>query len=175
MNGSPLVESMKEDYFSEAYEAFFKAVDRIDLSKVKDENWKVVGYADFYLKNVKSKFRKRVIDESKVRPIDENSQREEKASTFDNDIEEKYQEEEGYKENPEYKALQKIEAEKILKIIEKCKPHWNDRKKYIIEGLLAGKTKPQIAKELGIRSGLVTNSFESIKREINRELVMQAH
>ena len=69
MNNSDLVLSIEDEYFEEAREAFFTAIQKVDLNKIENDNWKLVGMVNWYLLNVKTKLRKEILNKAKVKSL----------------------------------------------------------------------------------------------------------
>ncbi len=61
LNSSALVQDVKEDFYSESYVSFSRALAAIDITKIRDENWKFLGYLGFYLSNQRNTFAKKII------------------------------------------------------------------------------------------------------------------
>lgn len=61
LNGSQLVQDVKDDFYSESYLSFTRALDAVDLAKIQNDNWKFLGYFGFYLSNQRNTFAKRLI------------------------------------------------------------------------------------------------------------------
>jgi hypothetical protein len=61
LNASHLVQDVKDDFYSESYVSFTKALNAIDVSKILNNNWKFLGYFGFYLSNQRKTFAKKII------------------------------------------------------------------------------------------------------------------
>jgi hypothetical protein len=61
LNASYLVQDIKEDFYSESYVSFSKALAAINLEKIQNNKWKFLGYFGFYLSNQRNTFAKRII------------------------------------------------------------------------------------------------------------------
>jgi len=66
LNDSYLVQDIKDDFYSESYVSFSKALAAVSLDKIKDEKWKFLGYLGFYLSNQRNAFAKRLIKKYNV-------------------------------------------------------------------------------------------------------------
>ena len=152
LNNTGYVESAKEDYYDEAYEALFKAITKVDLNKVQDENFKILQLASWYITNVRTKIRKKVLKQhSKNRgPITAEYRDDEDSTTIDYDIEKEYNESEGYKTDPIYSYELKEGEENCKNAIEKCMNKWTDEQKRIYEYLENGKNKTEISQMMGV-------------------------
>ena len=59
LHSSDLIMSVKDDFYEEAQEVFMTVLSKVDPVKINaDEKWKFVGYFDFYLRNLRTKFHK---------------------------------------------------------------------------------------------------------------------
>ena len=98
--GQGIVETVKDEYYSAAYEAFFKAVSEIKLEKIRDDNWKLVQYSSFYLRNVKNKLAKQIVKNTNVRStqnlVSMGFEEENSENRMDNETEEAYYNQEGF-------------------------------------------------------------------------------
>lgn len=61
LNSSYLVQDIKDDFYSESYVSFSKALAAVDVTKIQNNNWKFLGYFGFYLSNQRNTFAKRII------------------------------------------------------------------------------------------------------------------
>lgn len=172
--GQGIVETLKDEYYSEAYEAFHKAVTKIDLNEIRDDNWKLVQYSSFYLRNVKTKLSKQIIKNINVRStqnlqslgLEEDSQE----NRMDRETEMAYYENEGYKNNPEYICIRRSEEKICRDALNASYSNWNDLKRKIYKGLISNKSKAEIARELGINNSRLYNNINSMKEELKKNL-----
>ena len=103
LNGSSYVMSMESEYYSEAYEAFYNAIQKVDLNKIENDKWKLVGMSNWYLTNVRTKMINDIIKKAKVKSITHmHDVNEDETSAIDPDVEKAYWETEGYKNDPLY-------------------------------------------------------------------------
>ncbi len=61
LNGSHQVQDVKDDFYSESYVSFSRALAAIDITKIKNNKWKFLGYFGFYLSNQRNTFAKKII------------------------------------------------------------------------------------------------------------------
>jgi hypothetical protein len=66
LNASHLVQDVKDDFYSESYVSFTKALNAIDITKIQNNNWKFLGYFGFYLSNQRKTFAKHIIQKYHV-------------------------------------------------------------------------------------------------------------
>lgn len=163
----------KEDFYSLANEAFFKAVERADESKFQD-NFKFVQMLSWLVGNARINLSKEIFKrESPLVPIEcEDKDSDEKTNTNPK-IEYEYYSIEGYKDEPSY-VFEKREEERILTVsIENCRKKWTVRKKEVYSLYEKGKSRAEISKELNISPNEVKSAISVIKSEIKRELTKQ--
>jgi len=55
---------VKDDFMADTYEVFLKALEAVDLSKVKNDKWLFLGWYGFYLKNLRQKYMNEIIKQS---------------------------------------------------------------------------------------------------------------
>jgi len=137
MNDIDLVKSMKEDFYDEAYEAFFIAIQKTDVSKIENDKWKFVGMLNWYLTNVRKKLRRIMKKESVVKHMHNMSCEEnENSNEIDVDVEEAYQINDGYKNDPAYQYELSESENNCKKSIENCLKLWTEKERIIYKLLL---------------------------------------
>lgn len=169
--GQGVVETLKDEYYSAAYEAFFKAVSEIKLEKIRDDNWKLVQYSSFYLRNVKNNLAKQVIKNSITRSTQNLADEE---NSFENKMDAEtemfYYNEEGYKTNPEYTYIYNSEENLCNKVLDDSFKNWTPLKREIYRLLLKGMSKPEISKKLGIPLLKVYNNISGMKKDFKANM-----
>lgn len=162
----------KEDYFDMAYEAFFIAIQKIDLSKIENDNWKFVGMLNWYLTNVRTKIIKEVKNKwSKTKSLINVALKEnDESSTIDYDVEQKYQETEGFKNEPEYVYEISESIENCKNALEECMNKWNDFEKRIYKLLESGESKAGVARKLDMEPSKVYQVTKKMSNELKKAL-----
>ena len=172
MNGSQLVDSLKEEYYSEAQEAFWTAIQKINLDKVRDDNWKCVGWIDFYLRNVRTKLIKDTKQLSKSKSITsmKEDEGEDESLVVDPDVEISYWESEGFRNEPSY-AYEITEANNICaNAIAYCRDEWDSYKNQVFDYLQAGKTRAEIARIMDENPMKIYQVTTSMKKDMKKAL-----
>lgn len=161
--------SLHDDFYEEAQEVFLKALEAIDISKIRDNDWKFVGYFDYYLRNLRTRFHKEVKKMSNMKSID--SLCIDGVSSFnDPDVEISYWRNEGYKYSPEY-ALEESEGEERCKeAVNKCMASWNETQRKIFSLLLECAKKKDISKTLNIPLQRVYVECNRMKNDMKKFL-----
>lgn len=172
LNKTGYVNSIKEDYYDEAYEALFKAITKVDLNKVKDEKFKLLQLASWYITNVRTKMRKKVINKiSKSRSlVSANLKEDEDSTTFDSDVEMSYNEEFGYKTDPIYTYEIKEGEDNCDNAINECFRIWDDTEKEIYRYLEKGKNKAEISQIMGIPVTKVYTLTKRMKSDMKKAM-----
>lgn len=63
MNRSSAVMEQKNDFYAESYVVFEKALRAVNVSKIRDNKWKFLGYYGFYLSTLKNNFAKGIVNQ----------------------------------------------------------------------------------------------------------------
>ena len=172
--GQGIVETVKDEYYSAAYEAFFKAVSEIKLEKIRDDNWKLVQYSSFYLRNVKNKLAKQIVKNANVRStqnlVSMGFEEENSENRMDNETEEAYYNQEGFVYNPEYSYLYKHDEDICNKVLDECFNRWHPLKREIYRMLLKKIPKKEMAESLGITTLKLYNNISAMKRDLRKHM-----
>lgn len=172
MNNSTIVQSIKEDYYLEAYEAMWTAIQKIDLNEIKNDKWQAVGYIDFYLRNVRTKMSKEILRKGKTKSVtgvkaaegDDNSQ------VVNPDVEIAYWESEGFRTEPSYSCEVTEAEEHCSNAINSCLSMWTDLEKKIFDYLQRGFTRAEIARITKENPMRIYELATSMKKDMKRAL-----
>lgn len=172
MGNSDLINSLKDEYYALAYEAFFTVIQKIDLDRIYDGKFKLMQLLSWYLTNVRSKLIKETLKKGKMKNLNEvKSSMEGDSSSIDSDVERSYWDSEGYKIDPSYKVVEIQEGEENCKrAIKECMSKWNDREKEIFKYLEKGMSKVEIANTLKITPLNVYSTTNKMKKELKNAL-----
>lgn len=171
MGNSNLINSIKDEYYSKAYEAFFTAIQRVDLNKVYDDKFRIMQLLSWYLSNVRSRLIRETLKKSKVKALNaSNAYKDEDSMTVDADVEEAYWEGGGYKLEPSYQVEMKEREENCNQILNECFGTWGDLERKIFVLLKNRKTKKEISEALNIKPVKVYNIICRLKRELKTQL-----
>lgn len=170
MNNTPLIMSMQEDYYDEATEAFLTAIDKTDLNKIKDDDWKLVGMLNWYLANVRKKIIRIAMKQGVVKSISHMKNISgEDSLACDPDVEESYWETVGYKTEPSYVLESKEKSARYLDVLDKCKSNWHKGSGIeieILDRLQNKKTRQEIAQDLNLTTSKVYSIIKNMRKEI---------
>ena len=170
MNNSTLINSLKDEYYSEAWEAFWTAIQKIDISKIRDDKWKCVGYTDFYLRNVRTKFIKETRKNGKLKSTSSMDTEDPDNLTVDSDVERAYWEQSGYRSEPGF-AYENVETtQECQEAVRRCLDRWSPLERRIFYLLEEGESKVEIARKLEESSGKIYSAVNRMKRDLKKEL-----
>lgn len=171
MGKSDLINAIKDEYYSRAYNAFLTVINKIDLNRIYDENFKIMQLYSWYLTNVRTTLIKETLKKSRVKSMYSSSQlREDEMVTVDKDVEEAYYESEGYTLDPAY-VLEVAEGEANCdRAVRACMKRWSDIEKRIFELLLQHKKKAEISQILNMKPSRVYTEIIKMKKELKIEL-----
>ena len=164
--------SQRDDFLCDCMEEMFKAVDKIDIDKIYDKKWKFYHYYAWVLKNLRATWIKKILKDSKVLSFNESPLTDPEDNT-DNS----YLENLAVENNPEYDSrndFERAEAAATLHIAYKeCSKNWSDKKILVYTETLKGKSKKEIARELGMTYQGTKNILDKIIVDLRKELVKE--
>lgn len=167
MNNSSLIVEAHDDFYSEAYIAFHKAVQAIDLKKVKDDKWRFVGYFKYYLTNLRTDTINQLLKQASR----------EKAfyvETEDGDVPRiDLQPADPYDllaSSPEVILEHSLREVKVQEAIASCMARWDDRRREIFNLRQQGFAKGVVAEKLGVHPATVTYYLQVMKKDLEKEL-----
>lgn len=172
MRETPLVESKKEEFYSRAYEVLYTTILKVDLSRVYDDNFKLIQLVSLYLSNLRHTMINELLKESKNISLETSYKEDDEESTCTNSvIEYQYYEQEGYKNDPQY-VLEVKENLLIQKeAIKECLSRWSTLEKAVYSGIIKKKTKKEISSEMGVSINEITSITKKIKSDLKRSLL----
>ena len=164
--------SQRDDFLCDGMEEMFRAVDKIDIDKIYDKKWKFYHYYAWVLKNLRASWIKKILKDSKVLSFNESPLTDPEDNT-DN----AYLENLAVENNPEYDSridFERIEdAVTLHEAYKECSKNWSDKKILVYTETLNGKSKKEIARELGITYQGTKNIFDKIVSDLRKELVKE--
>ena len=164
--------SQRDDFLCDCIEEMFKAVDKIDINKIYDKKWKFYHYYAWVLKNLRASWIKRILKDSKVLSFNESPLTDPEDNT-DNS----YLENLAVENNPEYDSrndFERAEDAATLHIAYKERSkNWSDKKILVYTETLNGKSKKEIARELGMTYQGTKNIFDKIVSDLRKELTKE--
>lgn len=146
LNTSYLVQDIKEDFYSESYVSFSKALAAVDITKIKNSSWKFLGYFGFYLSNQRNTFAKRIIKKYRAETPIEVPESSGERTIYLSDISEK-----GAVSSAEDTFMQENQRQRFWDGLSYCKDEiWTDTEKRIFEMREKGDSIKSICTELGM-------------------------
>lgn len=162
--------SLKDDFYEEAQEVFMTVLSKVDPVKINaDEKWKFVGYFDFYLRNLRTKFHKDLMRRVEIKSIDSMQKVNDDCNLeIDLDVEEAYREQGGYMDEPDY-IVERLEGERNCeRAVKTCLEKWTPIQREIYNRLLAKKKKQDISKELNLSIPKLYTECNKMKHDMKR-------
>lgn len=151
MGSSDYVNAMKDEYYDNAYEAFLTAIRKVDLDRIENDDWKLVGMLNWYLSNVRKKLIRQVLHMGREKSLSAMSEADDDtAITADCDVERAYHESEGFRHCPEYVLELQEGEENCRKALDHCLSVWTEKERMIFSLLKKGSNKKEIALALNI-------------------------
>lgn len=170
LQSSDLITSMKDDFYEEAQEVFMIALSKVDPIKINaNEKWKFVGYFDFYLRNLRTKFHKELKRRTNIKSIDSMQKMSDDCNLeIDLDVEEAYREQGGYMDEPDY-IVEQLEGERNCEqALKQCLEKWTPVQREIYKRLLEKEKKQDISKELDLSIPKLYVECNKMKRDLKK-------
>jgi len=144
LNTSHLVRDIKEDFYSESFVSFSKALAAIDTTKIKDNKWKFLGYFGFYLSNQRNSSAKKIIKKYQAETPIEIPEASGERTIYLSDISEK-----GSVSSAEDTFMKEDQRKQFWSGLSYCKDSlWNDTEKQIFEMREKGNSIKAICNQL---------------------------
>ena len=177
MGGNPLVESKKDEFYSRAYEVVYTTILKVDLSKIYNDDFKLIQLVSLYLSNLRHTMINELIKESKNRPIEITyvDKDGEEASYTNSVVEYAYYEKEGYKDNPEYIFEAEDNLQKQTEAINECLSKWSSEEKAVYRGLLNKKTKKELSLKMNISASEINTITKKVKSDLKATLLAKGY
>ena len=163
MNHSPQVKEQRDDFYSESYLAFRKAVRAVDLEKIRDDKWKFVGYFRFYIMNLRNDMINQIVRKyhhEKPMVVVSDSEQELNRSDLQVSLEE------GQYGSTE-EILNRIAEEQATKI---CFQKWDTKKKFIFNQKKNGLNNTEIAKLLDVNCATITYHMQNMAKDFREAI-----
>lgn len=167
MNNSPMVLELHDDFYSEAYIALHKAVKAIKLDKIKDANWRFVGYFRWYLTNVRTELitKLRAQTSKETTFYVETSDGEIPRIELSPGIEFKQ-----HASNPEEALMESENQRNVNMAVESCMRTWDDRRRTIFKLRQQGIAKGDVANKLGVHPATITYHLQVMQKDLEKAL-----
>jgi hypothetical protein len=163
LNTSHLVQDIKEDFYSESYVSFSKALAAVDLSKIQNDKWKFLGYFGFYLSNQRNTFAKRIIKKYQAEtPIEVAPNVDGDHTIYLSDISKK-----GSVSSAEETFMKEHQREQFWAGLNRCKDElWSEVEKTIFDMREKGKSIKAICSELGMSPWKCNKILNRMKEQL---------
>jgi hypothetical protein len=134
---------LKDDFYSESYLYFEKALKAVNLLKIKDENWLFFKYFDYYLSNLRNRtvgdqFRRNRVEQS-IHSDDRFTEQEDDCTSLEYMLSVS-----SHSDSAETEFLKEHEKVVARKSIDRCLIKWGEKEKKIFELRKLGKNFQEI-------------------------------
>lgn len=175
LNNSVLVNNIKDEYYSEAREALFTAIQKVDVSKIYDENFKLMQMASWYIGNVRNKMCRIVVQQASCKSTTSIADLEEDGGlALDPDVEMSWWSRNSEYYDPAVICVNTLREEECQIALQKCIDHWDDNHKKVFRYLQEKKSKNEIAEELEISPMRVYGIIRDCKADVKKALEITA-
>ena len=166
LSNSHQVMGVEEDFYSEAFISFRKALDAIDTSKIKNDKWKFLGYFRFYLQNLRASF---------ITKIRATYEHEKPFYVVNRDGEEmplidliqSVQDRDSHR----YSSVEQIEASIVEEqVITSCMELWDNTRQKIFTMKANGLSNSEVAKKMDVHPATITYYLHSMKKDVDNFL-----
>ena len=169
LNFSDYLLNQRDDFLCDCMEEMFKAVNKIDINKIYDKKWKFYHYYVWVLKNLRTAWIKRILRDSKVLSFNTSP-----VKDMEDNVDNAFLENLAMECNPDQdssKEYERAEDEAILySAYKKCSKNWSDKKILVYKETLKGKSKKEIARELGMTYQGTKNILDKIIKDLKKEI-----
>jgi len=155
MNTSHIVMGYKDDFYSDAYISFSKALQAVNLQKVKDDNWKFLGYFGWYLQTLRTNAIKKLLNTRKheeslqFNPTDGSD-----GSVLKTDIDATM-----ITGDPADVIALRVDMQRV-------RATWDKPRQFIFDQLALGTPKKEIAAALQVHPSMITFYLKSMKKDL---------
>lgn len=171
LGSSPLILDQKEDYYSEAFVAFTKALEAINVEKIRDDNWKFLGYYRWYLKNVRTAFVSKTLRVYKNEvPLTVKTRGGQDSFLILTDIASKEAAITMEGLDPLVQVVQRESEDRCISAVNACMAKWDATRQRIFQLREEGVAKGAIAKALEVHPATVTYYLNSMRQDIEQAL-----
>lgn len=168
MSNSAMILNQEDDFYSEAYIAFKKALAAIKLDKIKDNNWKFLGYYRLYLKNVRTAFIGKTVrlaaHETNLSMEDAGEDTLLSRAAFN------HSDPSDAVLDPLALVIQREGELNCDRAIEQCMSIWDEKRQQIFLLRQQGVTKSNIARELQVHPATITYYLKGMKLDMEHAL-----
>jgi len=164
LNASHLVQDAKDDFYSESYVSFTKALAAVDVNKIQNDKWKFLGYFGFYLSNQRNTFAKRIIKKYQEETPIEVSESSGERTVYLTDISEK-----GTVSSAEDSFLQDDQRRRFWAGLNRCKTEiWGEAERKIFDMREKGASIKSICTTLEMSPWKYNKILEQMKSQLER-------
>jgi hypothetical protein len=166
MNASSSVIGLKEDFYSECYVTFSKALNAVSLAKIRDDKWKFVGYFGFYLSATKNSYARGIVKKFQHEtPIEVSSPSSGDKTVYLSDLSKQ-----GIVKSAEDTVIEADEQERISKALARCQTRlWTEEQNRIFALRAKALSIKAVCAEMGISSWRYNKLLTEMKASLDKE------
>lgn len=163
MQNSAAVHTLKDDFYSDARITIYSALDAISIDKIRDDNWKFLGYYRFYLMSLRNRYiaglRKKIGNEASLFvPGADGAEFNRLDATVTV---------EHHATNPERLYLEKEDEDRVRRVVATAMASWTPTKRKIFSARENGRSRSAIARELGVTPATITYHMQQMQKEVH--------
>lgn len=167
MNRSAAVMELKSDFYAESYIVFEKALKAVNISKIRDNKWKFLGYYGFYLSTLKNNFAKGVVNQYHNETSIEVPVASTSKSVILSDMAEA-----GIVPSAEDEVIQKDQRRRFWSALTQCQSTiWDETKRTIWDRRAAGVSIKETCEELNISTWRFNKILSEMKTQLDSAIV----
>lgn len=167
MNRSTAVMEQKSDFYAESYIVFEKALKAVNISKIRNDKWKFLGYFGFYLSTLKNNFAKGIVTQYHHETALEVPTATTSKSVILSDMSEA-----GIVRSAEDIVIEKDQRQRFWKALTQCKGTiWNETQRTIWDKRAAGVSIKETCDALGISTWKFNKILSEMKTQLDTAMV----
>ncbi len=170
LDNSAMIMRSKDDFYSECYIAFTKALEAIDMDKITNDKWLFLGYFRLYLKNVRSDFIRHILREHEMETSFYIESKEDGELIPRLDLVPSVNTAEGLRWDPVEIVATKAAQENCDKAVAACMSSWDPARQKIYRLRKKGIAKSDIAKRMNVHPATITYYLKSMKKDLQARL-----
>ena len=167
LNMSAAVQEVKDDFYNESYLVFDKALRAVSIAKIRNDEWKFLGYYGFYLTTLKNNYAKGVINKYNA----ETSLEVPGSNTSSRPVILSDLSEQGTVQSTEEEVIEKDHQTRFWKAVKSLKKElWDDQKIAIWDLRAKGESIKSVCDELNITTWIYNKLLKEMKEELEYEI-----
>jgi hypothetical protein len=167
MNRSAAVMELKNDFYAESYIVFEKALKATNVTKIRDDKWKFLGYYGFYLSTLKNNFAKGIVNQYHNEVSIEINAPSTDRSIILSDLSEA-----GVVQSAEDEVIERDQRRRFWSALTQCQSTiWDETKRTIWNRRASGVSIRDTCEELGISTWRFNKILSEMKTQLDSAIV----